>query len=61
MYFSALDIGLGRKDVLRFLKAYTGRPLREVLQEQGFWSQVCRRAVTLYQRDFGKQPALPLG
>lgn len=61
LYFSALDIGLGRKDVLRFLKAYTGRPLREVLSDRAFWSKVCRRAATLYQRDFGKQPVLPLG
>lgn len=61
LYFSALDIGLQPRDVLRFLRVYSGRPLREVLSDRVFWSQVGRRATALYQRDFGKQPRLPLG
>lgn len=61
LYFSALDIGLTPRDVLCFLRAYSGQPLRQVLADRVFWSQVCRRAVTLYQRDFGRQPVLPLG
>ncbi len=60
LYFSAADIGLGRKDILRFIRAYTGLPLRQVLADRRLWSRVCRRAVTLYQRDFGKPPELPL-
>lgn len=34
LYFSALDIGLTRRDVLRFLKSYFRRPLREVLRDE---------------------------
>ena len=61
LYFSAADIGLSRRDVLRFLRCYTGLPLRQALADQQLWSQVCRRAVKLYQRDFGVEPSLPLG
>lgn len=31
LHFSALDIGLTRRDRLRFLRVYFGRPLREIL------------------------------
>ncbi|MFI8745647.1 lipopolysaccharide core heptose(I) kinase RfaP [Pseudomonas sp. NPDC077186] len=34
LYFSALDIGLSRRDKLRFLRGYFQRPLRQVLQEE---------------------------
>ncbi|XXF08510.1 lipopolysaccharide core heptose(I) kinase RfaP [Pseudomonas sp. D2-3] len=38
LYFSALGIGLTRRDLLRFLKAYFGvvdsRPLRQILQDE---------------------------
>ncbi len=34
LFFSAFDIGLTRRDVLRFVKAYFGKPLRQVLTEQ---------------------------
>ena len=34
LYFSALDIGLTRRDLLRFLRDYFRRPLREVLQDE---------------------------
>lgn len=58
--FSAADIGLTRRDLLRFIRAYTGMPLREALADHKLWSQVCRRAVKLYRRDFGRDPELPL-
>lgn len=49
LYFSAMDIGLTRRDLLRFLRVYRGRPLREVLREEaGFWRDVRRRAEKLY-------------
>lgn len=49
LYFSALDIGLSRKDCLRFLRAYTGGRLREVFgQDARFWQRVRERAVKLY-------------
>ena len=34
LYFSALQIGLTRRDKLRFLSAYFQRPLRQVLKEE---------------------------
>lgn len=49
LYFSAMDIGLTRRDRLRFLKIYRARPLRDVLvHENGFWDKVARRARVLY-------------
>ncbi len=35
LYFSALGIGLTRRDKLRFLRIYFQRPLREILREEG--------------------------
>ena len=34
LYFSALNIGLTRRDKLRFLKTYFQRPLREILRDE---------------------------
>src|SRR5690606_24501395 len=34
LYFSALDIGLTRRDKLRFLRGYFQRPLRQVLADE---------------------------
>lgn len=34
LYFSALGIGLTRRDKLRFLRGYFQRPLREILREE---------------------------
>lgn len=34
LYFSALGIGLTRRDFLRFLKTYFGRPLRDILRDE---------------------------
>jgi len=34
LYFSALNIGLTRRDKLRFLRGYFQRPLREILREE---------------------------
>jgi hypothetical protein len=57
LYFSALDIGLSRRDLLRFIRYYRGRPLGVVLrQEQRFWRAVQKRAFQLY-RAHGKAPA----
>jgi heptose I phosphotransferase len=33
LHFSALDIGLTRRDRLRFLRTYFGQPLREILRD----------------------------
>lgn len=45
LYFSALHIGLNRHDFLRFVRAYSGRSLRECFTAQAtFWTRVERRA-----------------
>ncbi len=57
LYFSAMDIGLTRRDLFRFMCMYTGKPLRQTLREDlRFWKAVRRRAVKTYYRDFGKYP-----
>lgn len=51
LYFSALDIGLTRRDLLRFLKRYFQKPLRETLSEEASllrWLE--SRAEKLYKR-----------
>ena len=59
LYFSAMDIGLTRRDLLRFMRLYTGKPLRQTLREdRRFWSAVRRRAVWTYRRDFGRRPKI---
>jgi heptose I phosphotransferase len=57
LYFSAMDIGLTRRDLLRFMKAYRGKPLAEILRaEQAFWAAVTRRAERLRHTAPGKRP-----
>jgi len=51
LYFSALDIGLTRRDKLRFLKGYFQQPLRQILAEEAAllgWLE--RKAAKLYDR-----------
>ncbi|MCS3469568.1 heptose I phosphotransferase [Pseudomonas sp. JUb42] len=51
LYFSALDIGLTKRDKLRFLKGYFQQPLRQILAEEAKllkWLEV--KAEKLYQR-----------
>lgn len=61
LYFSAADIGLTQRDILRFLRVYSGgQSLREILQEHSLWSRVLQRTRQLYRRDFGADPVLPL-
>ena len=51
LYFSALDIGLSRRDKLRFLAGYFRRPLREVLQgEARLLTWLEGKAAKLYAR-----------
>jgi len=59
MYFSAMDIGLTKRDYLRFLRAYRQQSLHQVFaSEQSFWNQVSARAVKLYIKFHGKMPDL---
>jgi heptose I phosphotransferase len=51
LLFSTLDLGINRRAWLRFVRVYTGRPLREVFAEEGeFWQAVYRRACDLYEK-----------
>lgn len=49
LYFSALHIGLSRRDLYRFIRWYTGMPLRRVLGTGSarLWDQVEQRALQL--------------
>lgn len=59
IYFSAMDIGLSRRDLLRFLAVYFDKPLRAILAEDRLLLEaVSRRARQLYRRDFKREPAL---
>lgn len=43
--FSSMNIGLTRRDLLRFMKIYRDRPLRKILAEERiFWRNVERKA-----------------
>ena len=63
MYFSALDIGLTRRDKLRFLRTYFRRPLREILRDEaGLLAWMERKAEKLYERKAAlRRPALMAG
>ena len=51
LLFSTLDLDLPALSRLRFLRAYTGRPLREAFAEQPrFWRAVARRAQALHAK-----------
>lgn len=56
LYFSALHIGLTRRDLLRFIRHYSAATLREELTSQaGLWQQVSTRAWRLQER----KPVVP--
>ncbi|GAB1260696.1 lipopolysaccharide core heptose(I) kinase RfaP [Aurantivibrio plasticivorans] len=57
IYFSAMDIGLTRRDVYRFLRAYFQQPLKAILAEnEALLRSVEKRANRLYERDFSRSP-----
>lgn len=48
LYFSALHIGLSRRDFLRFMRLYSGKSLRmSFSQDAKFWQQVHAKAMQL--------------
>ena len=56
LYFSALDIGLTRRDRLRFLAGYFQRPWRAVLREQrhllDYLEREAQRLLARYRRKY---------
>lgn len=60
LFFSSMDIGLTRRDIFRFMKAYSGKSLRIIHKEDRlFWIKVSRRAARLYQKHFKHNPHIP--
>lgn len=61
LYFSTARLGLTRRDILRFLRVYGDRPLREYLRENGDMLARCKReGEKIYRRYFEIEPAFPL-
>ncbi len=57
LYFSAMDCGLGRRDLLRFIRHYSGGQLRAALAgDERLWRAVERQAIKLYRKDHGREP-----
>ena len=61
LLFSSMEVGLTRLDRLRFIRAYSGLPVRSALEGKGsFWRRVDRRARRMYEkhsrRGFEDQP-----
>ncbi len=55
LYFSAMEIGLTKRDILRFMRVYKGQSLREALVEaKAFWQAVDQRAQQLYAKGLRK-------
>ncbi len=51
LYFSAMDCGLTRRDLLRFIRRYGQSPLRQQLTaRREFWQAVRDRALRLYRK-----------
>lgn len=60
LLYSSLDLPVSRLSWLRFVRVYTGRPLREVFAEDGaFWRDVYVRALKLYRK--GERKSLNRG
>lgn len=60
IYFSCLDIGLNKRDVLYFLQVYFEEPPGDILSKRAkLLARITRRAIKLYRRDFKRTPELP--
>ena len=60
LYFSTARFGLTHRDLLRFIRAYTGLPLKEALADKTLWASARREAEKIYRRYFEVEPQLPL-
>lgn len=57
LYFSAMDSGLTRKDLLRFMGLYGEGGLRSTLsRDKSLWRRVSAKAEQLYRREHGREP-----
>ncbi|MCQ2378189.1 MAG: lipopolysaccharide core heptose(I) kinase RfaP [Victivallaceae bacterium] len=57
LLFSAMDKGIGRRDVFRFIRYYSGRPLKEEWRRNAaFYRAVAVTAEKLFRKEFGVNP-----
>ena len=57
LYFSAMDCGLSRRDLLRFMRHYSAGGLQQALgADARLWRQVGDRAGQLYRKEHGREP-----
>lgn len=55
LYYSAFDVPLTSRDKLRFIRHYSGLPLREALQQDALlWKKVSKKAGKLYKKALRK-------
>lgn len=50
LYFSSKEVGLTQRDLLRFMKEYSNKSLRDVIKENVFWKKVMERGDQLYRK-----------
>lgn len=51
LYFSSKDIGLTKRDILRFIREYREKPISQILnKEPTFWLKVQNRGEKLYKK-----------
>lgn len=61
LYFSTARFGLTQRDLLRFVRVYTGMPLRTALHDKAALLMTSRReGEKIYRRYFEKEPSFPL-
>lgn len=57
LLFSAFGKNLTKRDLLRFVRVYSGRPLREgLVTDPEFWEEVVARAIKLWRQDHDSLP-----
>lgn len=57
IWFSAMNIGLTKKDIFRFIKIYSNDSLKNELNKNlAFWKEVNSKAIALYRKEFKKKP-----
>ena len=55
LYFSSLNIGLTQRDILRFMKVYFDKPIRDVLrEEQPLLAKAAEKATKIQERTIRK-------
>ncbi|MDB2384498.1 lipopolysaccharide core heptose(I) kinase RfaP [Endozoicomonas sp.] len=51
LFFSSMDYGFSQRDIFRFIRRYTGLPLKEAITKyQAMWHKIDKKSQKLYQR-----------